>query len=385
MIGVGRGLRALADHGVIPWALVGGIYVGIGAGLAVASLVYFVSPPPPLPTRSDVAPTLATRGGPIGVLISNLGTPDAPTTPAVRRYLREFLSDERVVEVNRWLWAFVLNVIILPRRAAASARAYSVVWDEKTGSPLLHWSRQTSTALARELGDDYVVSLGMRYGAPSLETALEELVTARCRTIIVLPLYPQYSNPTTGTNNAKVMELVMARREQPTVSFVPPYPDDALYVAALADRVHEAMGDRPPDHYVFSFHGLPEAYVRASDPYVEQCACTAWALASALELERDQWEMVFQSRFGDEPWLQPFLDEYVPELASSTPRILVTMPGFAADCLETLEEVGVRLRERFAAAGGEELIVVPALNDHPVWIESLAGLVRETRAQHAYR
>jgi len=374
MIGLGIGLRTMAEHGWLTWALVGGIYVGIGAGLAVSSSVYFMRPRPALSTRTDSVPD--DDDALTGLLVTNLGTPDAPTPGAVRRYLRQFLGDPRVIEVNRLLWAFVLNVMILPRRSRASAEAYAQVWDPETGSPLLHWTRATAAGIAERLGDGWRVEVGMRYGRPSLTDAITRLQDAGCRRIIGLPLYPQYSNTTTGTTQARVAEIVSALRNQPAISWVPPYPDDPAYVTALATRVRDAYGDHEPDHYVFSFHGLPERYVKQGDPYVDHCARTSWALAEELGLDRTRWEMVFQSRFGDEPWLQPYLDEYVPALAARHDRVLVATPGFAADCLETIEEVGIRLRATFEAAGGRDLILVPALNDSPHWIEALTELAR---------
>jgi len=377
MMGLGFGLRAMAEAEWLSYPTLGGIYVGIGLALAVSALAYFAKPKPPMATRTDACPGLDdTR---TGLLVVNLGTPDAPTPKAVRRYLREFLGDERVIEVNRWLWAFVLNVIILPRRSGRSAAAYAEVWDDASGSPLLRWTTACADKLRAQLGDDWRVAVGMRYGNPGIAPAIEALQNDGCRQIIVLPLYPQYSNTTTGTTQAHVAQVVARLRNQPTLSFVPPFPDHPGYVAALAQRVRETTGETPADHYVFSFHGLPEAYVKGGDPYVDQCARTSWALARELELEREQWEMVFQSRFGDEPWLQPYLDEYVPGLAGRYRRVLVTTPGFAADCLETVEEVGIQLRRQFAEAGGNELLVVPALNDHPLWIEALTDVV--TRCQ----
>jgi ferrochelatase len=375
MMGLGFSLRWMAGRGWLPYPLVGAIYVGIGAGLLASSIPYFKKPKPPLPTRTDLPPTIPTP--PIGVLLSNLGTPDAPTPRAVRRYLREFLGDPRVIEFPSWLWVVILNGIILPIRSRRSARAYDSVWTE-SGSPLLRYTVDTASLLQDRLGETHLVTVGMRYGNPGLPAALDVLHAAGCERIIVLPLYPQYSNTTTGTTQAAVAELAGRRRNQPALSFVPPYPDHPSYIAALADRIRTTAGSTPPDLYVFSFHGLPEAYVARGDVYVVQCTRTAWALARELNLPRDRWEMVFQSRFGPQPWLQPYLDEYVCARALDHPRILVATPGFATDCLETLEEVDIRLREQFLEAGGKELLVVPALNDHPKWISALEDLVRRS-------
>jgi len=373
MIGFGRMLRWLASEGHLPWGVVGGIYVGIGVALVVSAGAYFIPKRPPLETRTPLPPP--PRDDRVGVIVCNLGSPDAPDPRAVRRFLRQFLSDPRVVEVNRILWAFVLNVIILPWRSRASARAYAMVWDPDTGSPLLHWTRRIADSISEQLGDRFMVEIGMRYGNPGIEQAIGRIISSGCKRIVVLPLYPQFSNTTTGTTQAEVMRLAAQRRAQPAISFVPSYPEHPQYIEALADKVCAARGNREPDLYVFSFHGLPEAYVRKGDPYLEECTRTSFALADALGLERNQWEMVFQSRFGDEPWLEPALDEFVTAIATEKKRLLVVTPGFAADCLETLEEIAIHLRKDFLAAGGQELIVVPALNDHPVWIEALAQMV----------
>ena len=379
MIGLGAGLRWMARQGWLGGhAGVGGIYFGIGTALLISSLVYFLRPPPALPTRSESEP--ADLNSTRGLIVVNLGTPEAPTPRAVRRYLREFLGDPRVIEVNRILWAFVLNVIILPFRSGKSAEAYQKVWTDE-GSPLLRFSARTKALLAERLGSDWQVELAMRYGRPSLGEAIEKLTSQGCREITVLPLFPQFSNTTIGTIQARVSEIVSNMRDQPALRFIPSYPDQPDYIDALAARIIEKRGEDSVDNYVFSFHGLPEAYVKAGDPYVEECARTAWALARRLELQREQWEMVFQSRFGDEPWLQPYLDEYVPALAGK--KVLVAQPGFAADCLETLEEVVIRLDEVFRAAGGEGLICVPALNDHPRWIDALENIVLESAGKSA--
>jgi ferrochelatase len=376
MIGLGQLLKLGAGNGWFGgFAGVSGIYFGIGAGLIVASLAYFLPRAPAMPTRRESA--APSGDAPIGVLLVNLGTPEAPTTPAVRRYLREFLSDPFVVEANRAVWAFVLNVIILPFRSGASAALYQKVWTPQ-GSPLLLNSQRLQSAVAARLGSGYRTVLAMRYGAPSLTAALDEFEAAGCEHVIVLPLFPQTSRTTTGTIHARLARLASRRRNAPTFAAVPSWATNEGYIAALAERIRETQGSDPVDHYVFSFHGLPEAYVKQGDPYLDQCTATAFALAEKLGLARAHWDIVFQSRFGDEPWLQPYADEFVPALAPTKPRVLVSTPGFAADCLETIEEIGLRLREDFLAAGGEELIVTPALNDHPLWVNAAVTLVRST-------
>ena len=372
MVGLGLALRAGASAGWYPWAPVAGLYAGIGAALGVSSMAYFVTVPPTLVTRVEQLPKSQPR--PRGLLVVNLGTPDEPTTAAVRRYLKQFLGDRRVVEAPRWLWFFVLRCIILPLRGPRSAAAYQRVWGPD-GSPLFKYSKATTKALAERLGEPWHVELAMRYGNPSLTAGLDRLRENGCEQVVVLPLFPQSSNTTTGTVQAEVARIVERRRDPPALQFADPFYDDAGYIEALVARVHEAAGAEPVDFYVFSFHGLPESYVRMGDPYLCQCTVTAFELARALGLQRHQWEMVFQSRFGDEPWLQPFADHFVRALADQHKRVLVTMPGFAADCLETLEEIGMEMAEDFKEAGGHELVVVPALNDHPVWVEALAQRV----------
>ena len=366
MMGLGRGLRALAARDYLGGYLgVGGLYVGIGLGLAVASLAYFMKRAPAMPTRIDDLPTATKEKR--GVMLVNLGSPAAPSTTAVRRFLRQFLWDRRVVEVNRALWAFVLNVVILPFRSSGSAALYRKVWTPE-GSPLVVNGQALLKAMRTSLGPNQPIVLGMRYGEPSMAAALTQLRSEGCSSVLVLPLFPQYSNTTTGSIMAEMARLAGREREQMRYAFTAPCYDSEAYVEALA-QVAEA---HPTGEFtVISFHGIPEAYVKAGDPYMDQCARTAWLLAERLGLARDQWEMVFQSQFGDEPWLQPYLDEYVRSLVGKIKNLRIIAPSFAADCLETLEEIGVSLREEFLARGGQELIVVPALNAHPAWVAAL--------------
>lgn len=373
MIGLGMLLRGGAAAGWFSWASIAAIYAGIGAAMLVSSWSYFRVIPPPLRTRVDSFGPLALRK--VGVLVANLGTPDAPTTAAVRRYLRQFLWDSRVVEVWRWVWFVILNVIILPLRAPGSARAYKRVWTEQ-GSPLLTNSQAFCDALAKRLGDEFEVCLAMRYGNPSLKVGIDTLRQAGCENVIVAPMFPQASNTTTGTLQAEVARVAGLRRDAPALQFVGPLYDDPGYIRALAQRVRCAVAGKDVPFYAFSFHGLPEAYVVNGDPYLEHCRVTSVLLARELGLSRSQWEMVFQSRFGDEPWLQPYADKFVVGLAKTERRVAIVLPGFAADCLETIDEIGVELRQEFEAAGGEQLIVVPALNDDSDWVEAMARSVR---------
>lgn len=314
------------------------------------------------------------RRPPHGVLLSNLGTPASPSTEDVRRFLDEFLSDPKVVRAPRLFWLPLLRWVILPRRAPRSAHAYSKVWSER-GSPLLAWSIEQRAALSRALGDRFRVALGMRYGEPSLERGLAELEAAGVEEALVLPLYPQWSETTNGTTIERVRELEAAGRVRLRWHAAPSFPDDPGYVRALATRAREhATG--AIDHHVFSFHGLPESYVRRGDPYQSECERTATALARELGLADGSWTLAYQSRFGPGKWLGPATKDVLAEHARRKERVAVVLPGFAADCLETLEEIAIGLAEEFRAEGGRELVVVPALNAHPAWIEALASFVR---------
>jgi len=379
MIGLGLLLRGGAEAGWFSWAPIAAIYAGVGAAMLVSSWAYFRGVRVALPTRVDALEPRPPRK--IGVMVANLGTPDAPTTSAVRRYLREFLWDSRVVEVPRWLWFVILNGIILPLRSPRSATAYRRVWTDQ-GSPLLTFSQEFTDALAEQLGDGYEVCLAMRYGNPSIAKGVDELREAGCENVIVAPLFPQSSNTTTGTLQVEVARVASLRRDPPALQFVGPLYEDPAYIRALADRVRRSVAGKDVQFYAFSFHGIPEAYVRKGDPYLGHCRVTAVLLAKELGLTRSQWEMVFQSRFGDEPWLQPYADKYVVGLAETHRRVAVVLPGFAADCLETIDEIGVELREEFDEAGGEELVVVPALNGDPAWVDAMARRVKALAEAH---
>ncbi len=316
----------------------------------------------------------------IGVLVANLGTPAAPTTAAVRRYLAEFLSDPRVVEAPRALWWLVLHGIILRSRPRRSAAAYAKVWSDE-GSPLLAISRrqrdQLEARLERDAPGRIRVALGMRYGEPSIADALAELANAGARRVLVLPLYPQYSATTTGSTFDAVAARLSRTRWLPELRFVTDYHLDPGYIDALAASVSEArerLG--APDRLLFSFHGLPQRYLRAGDPYHCQCHATARRVAAALDLAADQWALSFQSRVGREPWLQPYTDHLLAQWAAAgVGTVHVLCPGFSADCLETLEEIAMQNRDDFLAAGGDRLEYIPALNDRPDHIDALASMV----------
>jgi len=314
----------------------------------------------------------------VGVLIVNLGTPDAPTPSAVRRYLRQFLSDPRVVEIPRLVWWFALRVILLirPRR---SASAYKKIWRED-GSPLLHFSRRQVEALWSELGrrcpGPVSVVLGMRYGNPSIPNALEQLQRENVRRLLVLPLYPQYSATTTGSTFDAVAAALKRTRWLPELRFVNHYHDREGYIRALANSIREHwQANARGELLLFSFHGLPKRYLAAGDPYHCECHKTARLVAEMLELKANEYRVTFQSRVGREEWLQPYTDVTVAELADGGMRQLdVISPGFSADCLETLEEIVLQNGEIFRAHGGESLRYIPALNDRDDHVRFLADL-----------
>jgi ferrochelatase len=316
----------------------------------------------------------------VGVLLVNLGTPDAPDTPALRRYLREFLLDPRVIEMPRWSWWLILHLFILPRRPQQSAKLYQKVWTEE-GSPLLVISRRQAEAIQETLGRDAAtpihVALGMRYGNPSIRAALRDLAEKGCRRVLVLPLFPQYSAVTGGSVFDAVAAELATWRWVPEVRTILQYHDDPAYIAALAASIREAWREREPgEKLLFSFHGIPQRYFLAGDPYFCQCQKIARLTAEALELPRERWEISFQSLFGKEEWLKPYTDKTIQAMARSGIRRLdIVCPGFSADCLETLEEMDEQNREVFLHAGGESYRYIPALNDRPDHIRALTDLI----------
>ncbi len=316
----------------------------------------------------------------LGVLLVNLGTPDAPTTRAVRRYLAEFLWDPRVIELPRWLWWLVLHGVILRVRPRRSAEAYRKVWTNK-GSPLLVHSRRQAEALQTELsrlipGPVHVV-LGMRYGQPSISEALQALRSEGCRRLLVLPLYPQYSATTTGSVFDALAEELKTWRWLPELRLINQYHDDRRYVETIADSIRGSWSERPrAQKLLMSFHGLPRRYLLEGDPYHCECQKTARLVADELNLPPDQWAVAFQSRVGREEWLKPYTDLTLKEWAASGVKSVdVVCPGFPADCLETLEEIGEQNRDFFLEAGGEAYHYIPCLNDRPDHIEALADLL----------
>jgi ferrochelatase len=322
-------------------------------------------------------------------LLINLGTPDAPTTPAVRRYLREFLSDPRVIDINPIGRALLLNLVILPFRPAKSAAAYQKIWDAETGSPLLSHSKALAAGVAAQLGAGWQVELAMRYGKPSIADGLERL--RGCDRIVVLPLYPQYAASSTSTSVARVMELATARWDVAPLEIVPAFYAEPKFIAAFAAVARPVLAEARADHVLFSFHGLPERQIRKSgdanclasptccdrDPpptcYRAQCFATARALVKELAIT--DYTVCFQSRLGRTPWITPHTDVVIGELAKTHKRLAVFCPAFVADCLETLEEIGMRAKEQWLAAGGEELVLVPSLNATPAWVDAVCALV----------
>lgn len=311
-----------------------------------------------------------------GVLLVNLGTPDAPTPGAIRRYLAEFLRDRRVVDLPRALWLPLLYGLILPLRPARLAPQYARIWTAE-GSPLAKITRELRTALASRLaGEAVTVAAAMRYGAPAIGTALAQLHAAGVTRLVVLPLYPQYSATTTESVFDVLAAAVRERRWPLDLRLVRDYHDDAGYIAALAESVREhwqqhGRGER----LLMSFHGIPQRYVERGDPYGRQCEQTARRLADALGLGDGDWQLAYQSRVGRARWLGPYTDAVVVELARAGVRRLdVVCPGFSADCLETLDEIAIRYAGAFVAAGGEALRYVPALNARPAHVEALARI-----------
>lgn len=327
---------------------------------------------------SDHAPDRNVQAGAAcetGVLLVNLGTPEAPTARALKPYLAQFLSDRRVIDYPRWRWWPILKVIlaIRPRR---SAHAYARIWTE-AGSPLRVLSEALATALQAELAGQARVALAMRYGAPSVGAQIAGLQAAGVRRLLVLPLYPQYSATSTGSVLDAVADTLKALRWPPELRLINDYHDDPAHIEALARSVEAFWAERGRgDKLLLSFHGIPERYLRAGDPYFCQCHATARLLRERLGLEASQVMTSFQSRVGRERWLHPYTDETVKQLAKDgIGKLDVISPGFAVDCLETLEEIAMQNREFFLEAGGSDLRYIPALNDSPDQVKALADLV----------
>ncbi len=334
-----------------------------------------------------------------GLLLINLGTPDAPRAPEVRRYLRQFLSDPRVIDIPafpRWL---LLNLVILPFRPAKSAEAYQKIWTEQ-GSPLLVYSQAFADAVAERLRGEYEVELAMRYGNPSIASAIEKLRSRGVTHLTALPLYPQYAASSTASSVDELLRVLRASWDALPMRVMPAFFDHSGFLDAFAQVTRPALEALRPDHVLFSFHGVPERQIHKSDPsgghcldsptccdslgpqnercYRAQSFFTARALAERLGLQKDAWSLAFQSRLGRTPWIQPFTDARIDELGrAGVKRLAVVCPSFVADCLETIEEIGIRAREQFEGLGGEGFALVPSLNAHPAWIDAAVQMVRE--------
>ena len=322
------------------------------------------------------------RFGRVGVLLVNLGTPDATDYWSMRRYLKEFLSDRRVIEVPRAIWWPLLNLVILSRRPQRSGRAYDEVWNKELDeSPLRTITRSQSDQLAARLAADprIEVNWAMRYGNPPIAERLEALKEKGCERILVVPLYPQYAAATTATVNDKAFDALKAMRWQPAVRTAPQYCDDPVYIDALANSLtaHLASLDFEPDLVITSYHGVPEEYLLKGDPYHCQCYKTTRLLGERLGWAPERLKVTFQSRFGRAEWIKPYTDETIKALpAEGVKKLVVMCPGFVADCLETIEEIGAENREYFEEAGGERYSLVPCLNDGADGMRVIEHLVR---------
>lgn len=317
----------------------------------------------------------------LGVVLVNLGTPDAPTPGAVRRYLREFLSDTRVIEVPRAIWWVILNLFILPFRPRRVARAYASIW-QNGDSPMRTLLREQCVRLSQALaaahpGVDITVVPAMSYGQPALGPALSALTAAGVERIVMLPLFPQYSATSSAAGYDALCRWMLRQRNLPAVTVIKDYHLHPLYIAALAASIREHRAQHGgADKLLFSFHGIPEAYERKGDPYPSRCRATAAAVAAALELEEGSWLCSFQSRFGRQPWVQPYTDVTLEQWGKSGVRaVQVICPAFSADCLETLEEIAGENRENFLHAGGQAYQYIPALNARDDHIGLMRALV----------
>lgn len=313
----------------------------------------------------------------IGVLLANLGTPDGPEPAPVRRFLAQFLWDPRVVEAPRWLWWLILHGVILRIRPSKSSHAYRQIWTPE-GSPLLIYSAALTKRIADALQPKWnaAVALGMSYGSPSIPDALEELRRQGARRIVVLPLYPQYSGTTTASVFDRVTRQLQRWRWVPELRFIGDYHDDAGYIDAVAGSIEQHWRSHERRHLLFSFHGIPKRYAAAGDPYYSQNINSARLIAQRLSLDDTQWSVSFQSQVGREEWLRPYTDEQLLKYARSGPkRVTLVCPGFATDCLETLEEIALRNRELFLEAGGEAYDYVPALNAGDAHVSALTHLI----------
>ncbi len=328
-----------------------------------------------------------------GILLVNLGTPDSPSTGDVRKYLREFLNDPRVIDIHPVARFLLVNLIIAPLRAPKSAKLYKQVWTDK-GSPLMHYTIEQKKGLEQLLGPEYQVEYAMRYQSPSLDSVLEKFKKPVYKKIKVIPLFPQYASASTGSVQQKVMDIVSTWQIVPEIEFVNSFCDDPKMIQVFAERGRTLLTEKF-DHILFSFHGLPERHIRKGDCfdhclkdhccdsltdknafcYRAQCFQTARLIADALQLTKEQYTVCFQSRLGSDPWIKPYSDDIIKQRAKlGDKKLLFFAPAFVSDCLETIHEIGVEYDELFQEHGGEKVVLVPSLNDHPDWYESLKSI-----------
>ena len=342
-----------------------------------------------------------------GLLLINLGTPDLPTTRSVRRYLRQFLSDPRVIDINPIGRFLLLNLFILPFRPAKSASAYRQIWTER-GSPLLFHSQDLVEKVQKQLGSAWTVELGMRYGAPSISDALDRLMQANVDRIVVLPLFPHYASSSGGSALEATFAYAQKQWNVPVLDTVAPFYIDPSFIEAFVSVGKPVLEQSGAQHILFSFHGLPERHIRKSDPthnhclqqdscceqitsknrncYRAQCFATARALAEQLELPASSWTVCFQSRLGRTPWIRPYTDQVICQLAEKgIQSVAVFCPAFVADCLETIEEIGIRAKQQFISCGGKSLTLVPSLNSSPRWVEAVCALATNQIQSHSQR
>jgi ferrochelatase len=349
--------------------------------------------------QSGSAPPMAKTKAPVGVLVLQLGTPDSTEVRDVRRYLREFLSDPRVIDIPAPLRALLLNAVILPFRPRRSAEQYEKIWTDE-GSPLLLNTELLAERLQDHLGDAYVVEVGMRYQSPPIATALTRLADSGCDRIVIAPMFPQYSSAAYGSAVAKALELVASDWNVPYTSTIPPFYDDPGFVSSVAEVAGPLLDDFEPDHVLFSYHGLPESQIRKSDStggwclesdtccdsieavnrfcYRAQSCATTRSVTAVMGLDVGTTSTSFQSRLAGQKWIEPYTDAVLEGLyRSGVRRLAVLTPSFVADCLETLEEIGIRLRAQWSSIGGEDLLLVPCVNATPGWVAALADMVRD--------
>lgn len=318
----------------------------------------------------------------VGILLANLGTPDAPTAQALRPYLKQFLMDRRVVEIPRLIWWCILNGIILLVRPKKSAEKYASIW-AKEGSPLMVYAQQQKKLLqgylSQKINSPFAVELGMTYGNPSMQNAIESLKTQGCDRILVFPLYPQYAASSTAAALDAVWRVLLKMRNVPAIRTIKHYHDHPLYIQALASHIQAYWKQHgKPEKLVMSFHGVPKFHLLKGDPYHCECHKTARLLAQALGLSKEQYQVAFQSRFGRQEWLQPYLANTLDALGKQQlKRIDVVCPGFSSDCLETLEEIAMEGKHLFQSVGGGEYHYIPALNSEAVWIEAMRDIALE--------